>query len=82
MQVSFSDSCVMSSCVKPSIQSEESPVVLLHGFDRLLHNLGLFVVSVIIFSFSCSSHLIIQFMFRMEIRISVAGGSWFRNLGR
>ncbi|XP_023546937.1 uncharacterized protein LOC111805886 isoform X2 [Cucurbita pepo subsp. pepo] len=33
LPVSFSDSCIMSSCVKPSIQSKESPVVLLHGFD-------------------------------------------------
>ncbi|XP_038884274.1 uncharacterized hydrolase YugF isoform X1 [Benincasa hispida] len=33
LPVSFSDSCIMSSCVKPSIQSKERPVVLLHGFD-------------------------------------------------
>ncbi|KAK9277435.1 hypothetical protein L1049_006978 [Liquidambar formosana] len=33
VQVSFSESCIMSSCVKPLIQSNTSPVVLLHGFD-------------------------------------------------
>lgn len=34
VDVSFSDSCIMSSCVKPTtIQSQASPVVLLHGFD-------------------------------------------------
>ncbi|XP_022131474.1 uncharacterized protein LOC111004671 isoform X2 [Momordica charantia] len=33
LPVSFSDTCIMSSFVKPSIQSKASPVVLLHGFD-------------------------------------------------
>ncbi|XP_050277420.1 uncharacterized protein LOC126718993 isoform X2 [Quercus robur] len=33
--VSFSDNSIMSSCVRPLIQSKTSPVVLLHGFDRL-----------------------------------------------
>ncbi|CAL8095254.1 unnamed protein product [Prunus armeniaca] len=33
MQVSFGENCVMSSCVKPLVQSNASPVVLLHGFD-------------------------------------------------
>ncbi|KAI9169545.1 hypothetical protein LWI28_013869 [Acer negundo] len=34
VHVSFSENCIMSSVVKPSIlQSETSPVVLLHGFD-------------------------------------------------
>uniref|UniRef100_A0A7C8YL29 AB hydrolase-1 domain-containing protein n=1 Tax=Opuntia streptacantha TaxID=393608 RepID=A0A7C8YL29_OPUST len=28
-----SDSCVMSSCIRPSIQGKTDPVVLLHGFD-------------------------------------------------
>ncbi|KAJ7953908.1 alpha/beta-Hydrolases superfamily protein [Quillaja saponaria] len=31
--VSFSESSIMSSCVKPSIQAQTNPVVLLHGFD-------------------------------------------------
>ncbi|KAL2349165.1 hypothetical protein Fmac_003165 [Flemingia macrophylla] len=31
--VRFSEDPIMSSCVKPLVQSEESPVVLLHGFD-------------------------------------------------
>ncbi|KAF3950945.1 hypothetical protein CMV_023358 [Castanea mollissima] len=31
--VSFSDNSIMSSCVRPLIQSKTSPVVLLHGFD-------------------------------------------------
>ncbi|KAH9602637.1 hypothetical protein KSS87_005122 [Heliosperma pusillum] len=31
--VSFSDSCIMSSCIRPSIQGKTNPVVLLHGFD-------------------------------------------------
>ncbi|KGN47647.1 uncharacterized protein LOC101222571 [Cucumis sativus] len=33
LPVSFSDFCIMSSCVKPSIQNKDCPVVLLHGFD-------------------------------------------------
>ncbi|KAM7252520.1 hypothetical protein ACFE04_024403 [Oxalis oulophora] len=34
LPVSFSDHCIMSSCVKPLlVQSETTPVVLLHGFD-------------------------------------------------
>ncbi|KAL5759371.1 hypothetical protein ACOSP7_017895 [Xanthoceras sorbifolium] len=33
VHVSFSENCIMSSVVKPSIQSKTSPVVLLHGFD-------------------------------------------------
>ncbi|XP_030956686.1 uncharacterized protein LOC115978911 isoform X3 [Quercus lobata] len=31
--VSFADNSIMSSCVRPLIQSKTSPVVLLHGFD-------------------------------------------------
>ncbi|XP_030956744.1 uncharacterized protein LOC115978952 isoform X3 [Quercus lobata] len=31
--VGFSDNSIMSSCVRPLIQSKTSPVVLLHGFD-------------------------------------------------
>ncbi|XP_050117262.1 uncharacterized protein LOC126594997 [Malus sylvestris] len=33
LPVSFGENSVMSSCVKPLVQSETSPVVLLHGFD-------------------------------------------------
>lgn len=33
LPVGFADRSIMSSCVKPLIQSERSPVVLLHGFD-------------------------------------------------
>ncbi|XP_041013004.1 uncharacterized hydrolase YugF isoform X3 [Juglans microcarpa x Juglans regia] len=33
VSVSFSDNCIMSSCVRPLIRSKTSPVVLLHGFD-------------------------------------------------
>ncbi|KAM3760963.1 hypothetical protein ACB098_01G232000 [Castanea mollissima] len=33
VKVGFSESCIMSSCVKPLIQSETNPVVLLHCFD-------------------------------------------------
>ncbi|KAK6242647.1 Alpha/beta hydrolase fold-1 - like 10 [Theobroma cacao] len=33
VKVSFSESTIMSSCVKPLVQSEQSPLVLLHGFD-------------------------------------------------
>lgn len=33
LPVSFGENCVMSSCVKPLVQSNASPVVLLHGFD-------------------------------------------------
>uniref|UniRef100_A0A6N2L210 Serine aminopeptidase S33 domain-containing protein n=1 Tax=Salix viminalis TaxID=40686 RepID=A0A6N2L210_SALVM len=35
LPVGFADRSIMSSCVKPLIQSERSPVVLLHGFDRM-----------------------------------------------
>lgn len=35
MQVSFSKESVMSSCVKPKQLADTSPIVLLHGFDRL-----------------------------------------------
>ncbi|BAT99127.1 hypothetical protein LR48_Vigan09g176100 [Vigna angularis] len=31
--VRFSENPIMSSCVKPMVQSKETPVVLLHGFD-------------------------------------------------
>lgn len=35
LQIGFStESCIMSSCVKPMIQRQTSPVVLLHCFDR------------------------------------------------
>lgn len=33
VQVSFSEDSIMSSCVKPLLQSNTMPVVLLHGFD-------------------------------------------------
>ncbi|KAL6294841.1 hypothetical protein ACE6H2_002983 [Prunus campanulata] len=33
LPVGFGENCVMSSCVKPLVQSNTSPVVLLHGFD-------------------------------------------------
>ncbi|XAR65273.1 2-hydroxy-6-oxonona-2,4-dienedioate hydrolase [Bertholletia excelsa] len=33
VQVSFSDSSIMSSCVKPLLHTDTNPVVLLHGFD-------------------------------------------------
>ncbi|KAG0460242.1 hypothetical protein HPP92_023370 [Vanilla planifolia] len=33
VMTSFSESCIMSSCVKPIQYSESKPVVLLHGFD-------------------------------------------------
>ncbi|KDP41297.1 hypothetical protein JCGZ_15704 [Jatropha curcas] len=33
LPVSFSESCIMSSCVKPLVQSNMNPLVLLHGFD-------------------------------------------------
>ncbi|KAL6012001.1 hypothetical protein ACLOJK_002471 [Asimina triloba] len=43
--LSSSQSCIMSSCVKPLLQSKMKPVVLLHGFDRyaypLLEDAGL-----------------------------------------
>ncbi|KAF5939163.1 hypothetical protein HYC85_023422 [Camellia sinensis] len=44
-QVSFSEGSIMSSCVKPLLQADTNPVVLLHGFDRytlpLLEEAGL-----------------------------------------
>ncbi|KAF7124594.1 hypothetical protein RHSIM_Rhsim12G0136000 [Rhododendron simsii] len=33
VQVSFSEGSIMSSCVKPLLQTNTTPVVLLHGFD-------------------------------------------------
>ncbi|XP_052171999.1 uncharacterized protein LOC127787949 isoform X2 [Diospyros lotus] len=33
VQVSFSEGAIMSSCVKPLLQTDSNPVVLLHGFD-------------------------------------------------
>ncbi|KAL3511053.1 hypothetical protein ACH5RR_030454 [Cinchona calisaya] len=33
VQVSFSDTCIMSSCVKPKVDSKKNPLLLLHGFD-------------------------------------------------
>ncbi|GAV65689.1 Abhydrolase_6 domain-containing protein [Cephalotus follicularis] len=33
VQIGFSESCIMSSCVKPRIQSKTTPVLLLHCFD-------------------------------------------------
>ncbi|CAL5369813.1 unnamed protein product [Camellia sinensis] len=33
VQIEFSESCIMSSCVKPIRQCESNPVVLLHCFD-------------------------------------------------
>ncbi|GMH26183.1 hypothetical protein Nepgr_028026 [Nepenthes gracilis] len=51
VQVTFSDSCIMSSCVRPLIHGMTNPIVLLHGFDSsclewryvypLLENAGL-----------------------------------------
>ncbi|XP_043706991.1 uncharacterized hydrolase YugF isoform X2 [Telopea speciosissima] len=33
LQVGMSEKCIMSSCVKPLLETEKNPVVLLHGFD-------------------------------------------------
>ncbi|KAJ0490032.1 putative triacylglycerol lipase [Helianthus annuus] len=33
VQLSISNNCIMSSCVKPMIQDTATPLVLLHGFD-------------------------------------------------
>ncbi|XP_058070397.1 alpha/beta hydrolase domain-containing protein VTE7 isoform X1 [Magnolia sinica] len=33
VQISSSESCIMSTCVKPLVQSKRKPLVLLHGFD-------------------------------------------------
>ncbi|KAL2905407.1 2-hydroxy-6-oxononadienedioate/2-hydroxy-6-oxononatrienedioate hydrolase [Bienertia sinuspersici] len=33
VQVSSSDTCIMSSCIRPTLQGKTNPVVLLHGFD-------------------------------------------------
>ncbi|THG20318.1 hypothetical protein TEA_029453 [Camellia sinensis var. sinensis] len=50
VQIEFSESCIMSSCVKPIRQCESNPVVLLHCFDRctypLLEEAGLEVWAV------------------------------------
>ncbi|KAF6143304.1 hypothetical protein GIB67_039087 [Kingdonia uniflora] len=36
LQISVLESFIMSSCVKPLMQSDTTPVVFLHGFDRKL----------------------------------------------
>ncbi|KAL8228992.1 hypothetical protein R6Q57_013892 [Mikania cordata] len=33
VELSFSKNCILSSCVKPTIQKTANPLVLLHGFD-------------------------------------------------
>ncbi|KAI7750838.1 hypothetical protein M8C21_003035, partial [Ambrosia artemisiifolia] len=33
VQLTISNNCIMSSCVKPKIQKAANPLVLLHGFD-------------------------------------------------
>ncbi|KAG9157712.1 hypothetical protein Leryth_021225 [Lithospermum erythrorhizon] len=33
LPVDFSKHCIMSSCLKPSVQNDANPVVLLHSFD-------------------------------------------------
>ncbi|XP_006837141.2 monoacylglycerol lipase ABHD6 isoform X1 [Amborella trichopoda] len=33
VKTSFTEHCIMSSCVKPYLKKESSPIVLLHGFD-------------------------------------------------
>ncbi|KAJ4974722.1 hypothetical protein NE237_007896 [Protea cynaroides] len=33
LQVGISEKCIMSSCVKPLVETQKNPVVLFHGFD-------------------------------------------------
>ncbi|XP_026386449.1 uncharacterized protein LOC113281802 [Papaver somniferum] len=33
VKISFAENSILSSCVKPSVQNEKHPLVLLHGFD-------------------------------------------------
>ncbi|KAI3861798.1 hypothetical protein MKX03_027403 [Papaver bracteatum] len=33
VKISFAENSILSSCVKPSVQKEKHPLVLLHGFD-------------------------------------------------
>ncbi|RZC58506.1 hypothetical protein C5167_005817 [Papaver somniferum] len=33
IKISFAENSILSSCVKPSVQNEKHPLVLLHGFD-------------------------------------------------
>lgn len=58
MQVSFGEICVMSSCVKPLVQSNTSPVVLLHGFDRSFRKIlffffGFLLLNICVFEVHC-----------------------------
>ena len=85
MQVDCSEGCIMSSCVKPLIQSDFNPVVLLHCFDRfeikckschgcnIYHLMNIFFLSWLFCVF--------QFMFRMEVHIPLAWRGWFGGLG-
>ncbi|KAI7750886.1 hypothetical protein M8C21_026670 [Ambrosia artemisiifolia] len=34
VELSVSKNCIMTSCVKPTVQEKGNPLVLLHGFDR------------------------------------------------
>ena len=72
----------MSSCVKPVIRNNSNPVVLLHCFDRFVvfeshTNTPWFLFAAKLGSFHC----ITQFLFRMEMHISLAGGGRFGGLG-
>jgi len=81
-QVRFSEDPIMSSCVKPMMQNKENPVVLLHGFDRCSKQVTECVhfYAQVTFGFHFTL-LIVQLMFRMEIHISVAWGSWLWDMG-
>ena len=83
-QVSFLEGSIMSSCVKPMLQTNTSPVVLLHGFDRsaLCERYTNLLIKINYFLCFCSSLLLIlQFLFRVEIHTSTAWGGWFGDLG-
>lgn len=49
-QTEVSESCIMSSCVKPQIRSEINPIVLLHSFDRfVICAISIVVVTILVF---------------------------------
>lgn len=53
MQVGFSESSIMSSCVMPRIRGDATPVVLLHCFDRFVICNQIVVMSFDMICFRC-----------------------------
>lgn len=84
LQINFSEKCVMSSCVKPLLQTQTNPIILLHAFDRpvLFAKLYSGCVMWAIAFWACKVHSILfQLLFRMEVLVPIAGAGWVGDLG-